>query len=277
MILSLFVLNKNRSATPNYPEAPFITWLCIRAHDNVRDAYVLFVDHLRQSPDARIASLGEDCGADLTPEEYYDKHVTYGYRDGIGMAFKNVSYNQCKNLIAGCLKRMKDKNRVLGPKDQKAIVRLFSLESARGGEVVNLPRPAPAPHMHHMWLLMKRPEYYNFHVIDEVKAALGNSWLVMSKDRFEAALDYVFDDSYRRERLLGQLEHMAMYHMLSKEEEEASWLLCERQALMRYPVDHAETIRGMKQCLIAQFMVLRNFDPRFNEYRELSGSEWSKA
>lgn len=258
-IISLFMLNPAH-LPPWTPEQSVITVCCIRCHDNIRNTVFLPTDVFQQK-DIRELSLGSDVGANKSSEEYYRYFVEH-QQNTTGCGFRPAPYQQCSKLVSDCLLRMKSQNKVLNGKEERTVVRLFGLESRDSFHPKEI-RPEPAPDVNTLWLTITRPEYFFFHLSEDLFQVFGcepGERLITSSD-FEKSLSFILKDEYRRIRLLAMLDHMAMWHMLGNNEEEvASWLLWERKSMMVHAVSNPATIDAMKNNIILQLMVNKFFD-----------------
>jgi hypothetical protein len=254
-IISLFTLNPT-ILPPGIPEHSIVTTVCIRCHDNIRVTLFLTTAFLAQMENCPDKS-SEDCYRDFVEQQ----------QNTTGCGFRPAPYRQCSKLIADCLLRMKCSNKVLSGKEERTVVRLFGLPSTdpfHQSETI-LPVPGPAPDVTTLWITLNRPDYYFFHVSEDLDHLYGETSSrgpkrdSITREDLEKSLHFIVQDEYRRKRLLAMLGHMAMWHMLGNEQDVASWLLWEQKSMMEHAVEHLATFESMKNNIILQLMVNKFF------------------
>lgn len=266
MIASLFVVHLSNS--PGSEDCAFISNLCIRVHDNVRNTCLVPVSSLKESPEHCAKYCGEDIGRNLPAEDYYNKYLEC-MRDRLSLGFQRAPYKQCAMLVSECLQRMKESNKMLANKEEKVLTRLFALETQDGNETISPPTPSPAPSVNEMWITLNRPEYLHLNAIDGIGHLPG--FIGVGADQLQVpeltdsllnqSLECITCDDYHRKRWIETLKYMSIYHGLAREEEVASWFLWERNALTVHPIDHPETISAMKRNVVLQLLVFLPYPP----------------
>lgn len=286
-IASLFVVRLSNS--PGSEDGAFISNLCIRVHDNLRNTCYVPVSSLKGSPDLCAKFCGEDIGRNLPAEAYYNKYLE-DMRNRMALGFQRAPYKRCAILVSECLHRMRENNKMLANKEEKILTRLFALDTQEGNDTdtISPPTPSPAPSVNELWITLNRPEYLNLNAIDDLvdgrfipefnTEGLQVQAPELTNPLFNQSLECITCDNYKRKRWIGILQYMSIYHGLAREEEVASWLLWERNSLTVHPLDHPETISAMKRNVVLQLLVCKSFQcGTFRLPYPPTPGEWGRA
>jgi hypothetical protein len=255
-ICSLFAFGPST----NMHQMGFITCVCIRVHDNIRNTLFLIDEALP----AVVGDGSDNATNKLTLDQWYNKYLIND-RNCSGTVYRKAPYAQCKKLVTECLLRMDAKKKVLVGRQDRTVVRLFGLrsEDLYQNNHLKTPNPAPAPTVEDLWLTIARPEYYCFDLVSDLNQVFGMGYgerNTIAEQDFDQAITCIISDLYRQERFILMLDHMAMWHMLeSNEEEVSSWLLWEKSSLMEHPIGHPETAAAMRSNAILQLIINRYF------------------
>ena len=229
---------------PGHPQLSAITTAIIRCHDNLRNSFIM--------PSQAHAS-----------NKFFDAYIDVQRRQ-TGVDFRPVSYAVCKQLIRNCLLRMKKMKKVLIGKDQRTITRLYDLDTSKLEEniIPKMPTPSPSPSVESLWIMLHRPEYFPWTMVEELVRCFGQGadTLRITKEKLARAMRYVAKDNYRRQRMCAMLEHQSLWHMLGNESEVVSWLLWELQSIRSFDkADKNGAIVAMENNIIFQLMINKFF------------------
>jgi len=220
-----------------------MTLTVIRCHDNLRTTYM------------------EPLPFDGDPDKFFSDFVNTE-RSTNGVDFRPVSYNVCKKLMKECLIRMKKSKKVLIGKENRAVVRLYDMDShssSQNNDVIpKMPTPSPAPSVEELWMTLNRPEFYQW-VFKELIEELPQNYCI-TRESLPSSFRCIAKEQKYRERMYSTIEMNCLWYMLEDESEVASWLLWELQSMKDFDKgDEEGAIIAMEQNIILQLLVNRIF------------------